>query len=291
MGLPRSRPSDTILDLLRAAGPDGLSARSLVGVAELFGLSENTVRVTLSRLVAREHIASPARGQYCLATQANALNDFVERWRLGELRVRPWRPGEWLFAHPGDDLPGNAWALEALGFREVRQGLHARPDNLSQSLDELRELGAGIGLPVGTLLLAARPQGEASTSQWHRAWHTGTLDDDYAQTTERLRESAARLLDLSAAEARLESFRLGGEAIHKLAKDPLLPAEFVDVGARLELWKAMTDYERLGKSVWSGAFAEPTQSMPIPQLDARAGNGPGIATCAGGPVAGSSPRC
>jgi phenylacetic acid degradation operon negative regulatory protein len=267
MSLPRSRPSDTVLDLLRAAGPDGLSARALVGVANLFGFTENTMRVTLSRLVARELVQSPTRGHYCLAPQANALNDYVERWRLGELRVRPWRPGEWLFAHPGDDLPGADWALDALGFREVRRGLLARPNNLTLSLDELRELGAGLGLPPGTLLLNARPQGEATTGNWARAWHPGLLDDDYAQTTELLRASAARIPSLSLEEARLEAFRLGGEAIHKLAKDPLLPAEFVDVGARLELWKAMVEYERLGKSVWAEIFDAPSQALPIPQLE------------------------
>jgi phenylacetic acid degradation operon negative regulatory protein len=266
MGPTRSRPSDTILDLLRAAGEEGLSARTLISAGEFFGLTENAIRVTLSRLVARGLIESPVRGRYALARQANALNNFVERWRLGELRVRPWRPGEWLFAHPGSALPGTTWALDALGFREIRSGLCARPDNLTLSLDELRALGTHIGLPADTLLFTGRPQGESAGLPWSRAWRPARLDDDYAQTIERLRDSAARLPALPTGEACLESFRLGGEAIHKLAKDPLLPAEFVDVGARLELWKVLSDYEKLGRQIWSAALDELSPTMPIPGL-------------------------
>ncbi|MBX3705713.1 MAG: hypothetical protein KF911_03685 [Pseudomonadales bacterium] len=267
MGLSRSRPSDTLLDLLRAAGRRGHSARSLISAGELFGLTENTVRVTLSRLMGRGLIESPSRGRYRLATRADALNDFVERWRLGETRVRDWQPGTWLLAHPQGDLPGNTWALEALGFREVRPGLYARPDNLALDLDALRALGSGIGLTPETLLAAARPQGNA-TAQWYRAWHPAALDDGYVEALERLRTSAARLARLPVADARLESFRLGGEAIHRLAKDPLLPTEFVDTASRAALWAAMTEYETLGKAVWTGAFNEPTHALPIPQLAA-----------------------
>lgn len=267
----RSRPSQTILDLLRAAGEAGLSARTLISAGEIFTLGENAIRVTLSRLVARGLIESPERGRYALARQANVLGSFVERWRLGELRVRPWRPGDWLFAHPGRDLPGAAWALEALGFREIRSGLCARPDNLTLSLDELRSLGSGIGLPADTLLFTGRPQGESTGHPWPRTWRPAALDDDYAQTIERLRASAARLPGLPVGEACRESFRLGGEAIHKLAKDPLLPAEFVDVGARLELWKVMSEYEKLGRQVWSAALEESSPTLPIPGLASPGG--------------------
>jgi phenylacetic acid degradation operon negative regulatory protein len=267
MGLPRSRPSDTLLDLLRGSGRRGQSARSLIEAGELFGLTENTVRVTLSRLLARGVIESPSRGQYRLASQASALNDFVERWRLGEARVRAWRPGQWLFAHPHGDLSGNLWALEALGFREVHGHLYARPDNLSLTLDELRALGQGIGLTPDTLLLEGRPQGETAAA-WRHAWHPAALDDQYVDAARRLRDSAARLEHMADAAARLESFRLGGEAIHLLAKDPLLPTEFVDVAAREALWREMVSYDAQGKAIWAGALSEPTRSMPIAQLTA-----------------------
>jgi phenylacetic acid degradation operon negative regulatory protein len=262
----RSRPSDIVLDLLRGARSRGYTARALVEVGELFGLTENTVRVTLSRLMARGLIESPARGTYRLGKETDALNAFVERWRLGEARVRPWQPGTWIFAHVQGELAGSLWALDALGFREVRSGLHARPDNLSLDLDALRNVAAGVGLAPGVLLIAGRPEGEPVPAAWLRAWHPSSLDDAYLETLQRLRESAARLSGMSPDAARLESFRLGGEAIHLLAKDPLLPGEFVDVEARAALSEAMTGYEALGKSIWAKTFGTSIRAMPIPQL-------------------------
>jgi phenylacetic acid degradation operon negative regulatory protein len=266
MAATRSRPSDIVLDLLRGARSRGQSARSLVAAGALFGLTDNTVRVTLSRLMARGLIESPARGTYRLTQRTDALNAFVERWRLGEARVRPWRSGEWLFAHVQGELAGNLWALDALGFREVRGGLYARPDNLALQIDALRALGAGIGLAPGVLLIAGRPDGEPMPAAWLRAWHPAALDDGYVDMLQRLRDSAAKLERLPADEARLQSFRLGGEAIHLLAKDPLLPADVVDAEARAELWREMTQYEALGKSIWAGAFDSTIRAMPIPQL-------------------------
>jgi phenylacetic acid degradation operon negative regulatory protein len=264
----RTRPSDTLLDLLRGAGRRGRSARSLIAVAELFGISENIVRVTLSRLVSRGVVESPDRGRYRLTARADGLNAFVERWRLGEARVRPWRSDAWLLAHPADADERNAWALHALGFLEVRSGLWARPDNLALRLDELRDLGEGIGLAPATLLIAGRLEGEILADAWRNAWDPAALNERYLTMIERLRDSGSRLPHLPQAVARLESFRLGGEAIHLLAKDPLLPAGFVDIAARAALWREMVAYEAIGVAAWAGAFHDVTESMPTPQLAA-----------------------
>ncbi|MDZ7826195.1 MAG: hypothetical protein U5R48_09525 [Gammaproteobacteria bacterium] len=67
-------------------------------------------------------------------------------------------------------------------------------------------------------------------------------------------------------DARLESFRLGGEVIHALAKDPLLPEELVETGVRAELWRAMLDYDARGKAIWASSEGEKPGTMPVPQL-------------------------
>jgi phenylacetic acid degradation operon negative regulatory protein len=262
MSRERTKPSAVILDMLRSARTQRRTAQSLVAAGELFGFSENTVRVTLSRLMNRGLIESPERGLYALTRRSDALNAFVERWRLGEARVRTWRPGSWLFAHGA--CAGSEWALEALGFRLVRPGLAARPDNLACDLGELRGLATGIGLASATLLIAGRVDGD--DSGWLRAWHPTELDDEYADALARLKASAARLAKLPRDRARLECFTLGGEMIHRLAKDPLLPAEFVDVVARKALWRAMVDYEAQGKEIWARDDGDTLRHMPRPQL-------------------------
>ncbi|MGE0625041.1 MAG: hypothetical protein AB7I04_16350 [Pseudomonadales bacterium] len=263
----RNSPSAVILDMLRSARSRRRTARSLISAGALFGFSANTMRVNLSRLMARGLIESPERGLYQLSSQTDAVNDFVERWRLGEARVRSWDAGTWLFAHLTDEASAGRWALESLGFRAVRAALYARPDNLAPSLQQLRALAGGIGLPAEVLLIAGRPEDGATAASWPALWDPERLNADYADACRRIEESARRLPGLPEDEARLECFSLGGEMIHRLAKDPLLPAGMVDVSTRERLWRAMLDYDAQGKDIWAGGKHDVLRRMPRPQLD------------------------
>ncbi len=266
MSRTRTRPGDVILDLLRSARGRRQSASSLIERGALFGFSENTIRVTLSRLMSRGRIESPRRGEYRLSPETDALNDFVERWRLGEDRIRSWQPGHWLFAHLAEADDASVWALDALGFRTVRAGLFARPDNLALELAGLRRLAAGIGLGGNALMIAGAPLGDGA--DWIPAWDPEALNRDYRDGLARLTASAERLDTLPPAQAKLECFRLGGEMIHRLAKDPLLPEPFADVAARRALWRATVDYDRQGKEIWARASHADLNRMPHPRLAA-----------------------
>lgn len=269
MNNERTRPSAVILDLLRSTRSRRYSAGALIEACALFGIAENTVRVTLSRLAARGIIESPSRGSYRLSRQTDALNEFVERWRLGEGRVRPWRPGEWLFARHPAPGKGAQWALEALGFRLLDAGLYLRPDNLALDLDELRRLATGLGLAPDTLLISGRPDGDPVPAAWVACWCPQALNGAYRDALTRLQTSSRRLPDLSPDQARLECFTLGGEIIHLLAKDPLLPAELVDTDARRALWQALHRYDVQGKEIWAAASRHELRHMPRPQLAAN----------------------
>lgn len=250
--------------MLRSARSRRRTARSLISAGALFGFSANTMRVNLSRLMARGLIESPERGLYQLSSQTDAVNEFVERWRLGESRVRPWQDGTWLFAHLPGEVSGSEWALEALGFRSVRSTLYARPDNLALTLGELRTLAGGIGLPPDVLLIAGCP--EDGATEWLARWHPERLNAEYEDACRRLEISAQRLPGLPEDEARLECFSLGGEMIHRLAKDPLLPDGIVDVRMRERLWRAMLDYDAQGKDIWASGKHDALRRMPRPQL-------------------------
>lgn len=270
MSASRSRPADVLLDLLRSVGARGHSVRFLINAGALFGFTENTIRVALSRLGARGLVDSPARGRYRLAEGTDALNEFVERWRLGEQRVRAWRPGRWLIAHTTSDSPEDRWVLETLGFRTVREGLHTRPDNLVLSSDALVAQAVSLGAADDLLLIEGRMQADVA-QVWSESWRPEDLLEDYRSLLRRLAESAARLPALPRDRARLESFRLGGEAIHCLAKDPLLPAELIDTAPRAQLVEAMLDYDRLGKAVWAHDRDAEAQTLPTAQLASAQG--------------------
>lgn len=267
MAEQRNSPSDVILDMLRSGRQRRQRVSALIRAGALFGFTDNTVRVTLSRLQARGIIDSPARGVYQLTRQTDALNDFVERWRLGEHRVRPWHPGRWWFAATGNESCGRSlWALSALGFRAVAPGLHARPDNLALTLAELRQLATGLALSHEVQFISGEPEDNPVPAAWIAAWQPQSLNASYARLLQRLRDSRKRLTRLPVDQARLECFSLGGEAIHLLAKDPLLPEQLVDVAARTALWQAMLEYDAAGRDVWALAADDVPLNMPRPQL-------------------------
>ena len=262
---PNPTPGSIILDMLRSARSRQRSVRSLIDAGRLFGYSENVVRVNLSRLMARGLIETPQRGLYRLAHRTDAINDFVERWRLGETRVRPWQAGAWVFAHTATPAPESVWALDALGFRCVREGLFARPDNLALDSTDLQTWAVRLGLTADVLFIRGEPTGSAAAA-WFESWRPARLNERYVGGLRRIRASAARLARLPADDARVESFTLGGEMIHLLAKDPLLPENQVDVHARGALTDAMLAYDKLGKEIWANGKHGGLQRMPHPQL-------------------------
>ncbi|MDZ7686030.1 MAG: hypothetical protein U5O39_14265 [Gammaproteobacteria bacterium] len=261
----RAKAGDVLLDLLRGAGAEARTAAYLIENGELFGFTENTVRVTLSRLQSRGVIESPARGCYRLAQTADPVNEFVERWRLGEHRVRPWNGRDWLFVHTTDESGRSRWAMEAAGLRQVRSKLFVRPDNLNLSLEALEDLLERIGLEKSALFIAGEPAGD-SASGWMKLWPCDMLSAEYRTMADRLAASLERLPSLDTETARIETFRVGGEGIHLLAKDPLLPAPFVDIEARRRLWSTMCEYDARGREIWAVSRRDKDSSLPIPRL-------------------------
>lgn len=264
MSAERNRPSDVVLDMLRSARSRQRTARSLVSAGELFGYTGNTMRVTLSRLMARGLLESPERGLYRLTRQTDALNHFVERWREGEARVSAWNGDTWLFAHLQGEAAKNIWALDALGFRPLRATLFGRPANLSLRPAALRTLAQSIGLDADVLLLEGTPEGP--TDPWRQLWQPEEMEATYRDSLARLQASAAALPRMPLDEAKLECFRLGGEMIHLLAKDPLLPNVWLNAEPRRQLWQAMLAYDAQGKDIWAAGKADALNHMPRPQL-------------------------
>jgi phenylacetic acid degradation operon negative regulatory protein len=251
-----------------------------MSAGRLFGFTENTLRVTLSRLVSRGTLTSPRRGYYRLSEDTDELNRFVDDWRLGESRTRPWSPGQWLICH-WEAKPltgGNAhrtvtrssssktqWALESLGFREVRRGLWARPDNLALELSQLRVRLRGLCLDSNALILGPCLIDSETEDAWRNAWRADTLAEGYRSALKRLEQSVQSLDALPKQQAKLESFTLGGEVIHLLAKDPLLPGEWLDARDRERLWQAMLRYDQQGKDIWAEPEDYSPAQLPRPQ--------------------------
>ncbi len=256
-----------ILDLLSTLRRGSMPVRALVAAAELFGIEENSLRVSLARLFAAGSVERDERGRYRLARTETPLKQQVLGWReLESRRVDHWN-GDWaavIGAPRGRRGAGRraSRALELLGFRDLRPGLSVRPDNLQGGIEAVRERYQGLAAPTRSEAKsgAADPEPviarlseleELDVDRARALWQVDALEDDYTHLLAKLRESESRIDSLPPSEAMVESFLVGGGVLRVLNVDPLLPEPIVDVAARRDLVEAMLRYDRVGRAKWS----------------------------------------
>lgn len=245
------KPANIILDLLRTYRHRGTSARNILSTAEMFGVTQNLTRVTLSRLVNRGLVENVSRGHYRLATVSDPVSSFIEEWQRGEARCRKWTTGTYLVAHICEPSEKDLWILAATGFLPIRPALWARPDNLVRSRKLLTEWLLELGLSHQSLLMHNAQLDAKEQKNLISAYQIDKLKAGYRAMNNRLAKSAMTLTSRSKPEAMSESFQLGGEAIQLLAKDPYLPKPLIHTDERIALWRAMMEYDRLGRGIWA----------------------------------------
>lgn len=275
-----------ILDLLSTIRRGSMPVRALVSAAELFGIEENSVRVSLARLLAAGSIERDEPGRYRLAGTETPLKQQVLGWRELERRVSDAWNGQFcavLGAPTGRraEARRSSRALELLGFRPLRPGLHVRPDNLAGGVDGVRDRYKGLcearpadarGRSASEAPIVARlcDVRELDVEAARRLWNAPALERDYAHLVRTLERSEAQLDALAPSEAMVESFLVGGRVLRVLNVDPLLPDPIVDRDLRRSLVESMRRYDRLGRAKWSLFLAHhgaPSHSS-VPSPDA-----------------------
>jgi len=254
-------PRSLILDLLSTLGRGAMPVRVLVRAGDLFGISENNLRVALARLVQAGRVERDERGRYRMGEAARPVNRRVTAWSAVESRLRPWS-GDWIAVWTAGLPRGNRRALRAgeralrlEGFRALEPGLAIRPDNLAGGVaalrEDLHELGLDPAAPVARLAdLDAEREARARS-----LWDAEGLPAAHRTSRHAVDASAARLDGLPVPEAMVESFRVGGAALRTIVLDPLLPDALVPGDERRALVAAMTDYDRRGREAWRGFLA------------------------------------
>ena len=245
-----------IVDLLSSLRGKTMPVRALVAAGAVFGLSPESMRVALVRLCSRGTVDHNERGQYRIASAAQAVQEHVSAWTRIEERVVPWRGG-WIGVHTAG-LPRadrtrtrrRSRALAFLGFAALEPHLFVRPDNLRGGVDGVRDELRALGLEPAALVFSCAQLDAGADGRARALWDGQALCNGYRATCAVLARSAARIERLSMHAAMVESFVLGGQAIRQLALDPLLPEPIVPAGSRAALVDAMRDYDRLGRSCW-----------------------------------------
>jgi len=242
------------LNLVRVSPRRAIEVRHLIEIGKLFGLAPNAMRVALTRLSAQGLLESDERGSYRLGPDARELSEYVEQWRRGEARMRPWKGAMLAVVLPAKPVRrerrASLSALERVGFVEGVGGLWVRPDNLREPIDGTRQRIASLGLEDGAELLVADRLSERLQAQLADSWPVARLQRDYTKSLKALRRSLERLPTMPQEQALVQSFLLGGEAIRVLASDPLLPPEIMPCAKRAELTELMLRYDQAGHAVW-----------------------------------------
>ena len=261
------KPSTLILDLLRTYSDRGADVKTIMETGELFSYSKNLMRVSLSRLLAKNVVEKIQRGQYRLCASTNPINTFTERWRLGEERTKPWLNSEWICVHTPEALSKRGdWVLNINGFRLVSKKLWIRPDNLAFEDSTPEEFLREMGLDQNTIFMNAAKLASTTADLWFAFFDTESLDKDYMYMQNKLEASLQNLSLLPIDTAKRESFHLGGEAITLLANDPLIPKQVHATTKQMKLWRTLKSYDQLGRKIWSHADSSLPQTTPTQSI-------------------------
>jgi phenylacetic acid degradation operon negative regulatory protein len=195
-----------VLSTLLGSHPPQLRVRHLIGVGEVFGIAEGTIRVALSRMVAAGDLTA-SDGAYRLT--GRLLERQVRQDDSRSPRTRAW-DGKWEIAvvaaerRPAAERATLRHAMAGLRLAELREGTWLRPANLDRERPTI--------VTAQCALFEGRPETNPVTlaaSLWDL--------DGWARRAGRLRTGFDR------ATGAAEQFTVSAAALRHLLADPLLP--------------------------------------------------------------------
>jgi phenylacetic acid degradation operon negative regulatory protein len=226
-----------VASTLLGTEPPRLPGRSLVRVAELFGITEGTARTALSRMVASGELAT-ADGSYELT--GPRLLERQARQSASRRATRHRWHGGWLMAivvaerREATERSELRAALESARLAELREGVWLRPDNVGLTwppvvrdqctIVHARDVDPGLVARLWDL-----PGWEADAHQ---------LRNDMAPLVAPLEAGETRALG--------DGFVVSAAVLRHFQADPLLPEELLPAswpGAALR-----TDYDRFDEA-------------------------------------------
>ena len=216
---PRSLTARSVIaSTLLGTEPPRMPGRSLVQVAELFGINEGTARTALSRMVAAGELRADD-GSYELT--GPRLLERQARQSASRRATRHRWHGGWLTAivvQERRDAGARAelrTALESSRLAELREGVWLRPDNIDVVWpDVVRDQ---------CTIIHAR---DVDPSLVDRLWDLGS----WAATAGELRDAIAELvgpLENGDTAALADGFVVSAAALRHFQADPLLPEELL----------------------------------------------------------------
>ncbi len=249
-----------VASTLLGVRPPRLPSRLLVGACGLFGISDGTARVAISRMVAAGELDADD-GDYALT--GPLLTRSARQDVSAEATTEPWTPGDgWTMAvvvgeaRSAADRTALRRAAHGLRLAELREGVWARPANLRPLPDGAAE----VVLASQCQRWTATPGGDATDEATlaARLWDL----DGWTVRAHRLAAALDRThprLSRADEAALPEAFVLSAAVLRHLQSDPLLPDALLPDG-----WPGPT--LRAAHRRWRRSF-DATWTAWVAQLD------------------------
>lgn len=249
-------PKQLILGLMLAGKGRQVKAAHMVLACSLFGVSENSARVAMARLVAEGQLKSAGRGVYTLGKQAVFTGQDIQSWSNRLTATCDWH-GIFYAAftsHLGrsnrKQLRTREKALALLGFQELEQGLFVRPANLTIGIEGVHEKLLAQGIEKELISFELHPRDSNQTKTIQKLWDIKKIEKHYASHTKKLNSWMNGFSRMSLEKAARDAYLVGSQAIYEVRRDPLLPAQWIDSAARQQFFEAVLRFDETGTRVW-----------------------------------------
>lgn len=257
--LPKLSAKALLLDLLRMVQPMALPVSLLVSAGRVLGINENALRVNITRLISKQQIEQDERGYYRLGKESAAHDTWLRQWQAGEARVSVWK-GDWLVLNSSQALKTkDQQALNKMvhhfGFRELMSGIWIRPNNLVRTIAQLSEQIAKLAHVNDFVIIVSQQIIQPNKkNSFESLWDSALLEAQYQEIISCLEQGIAEVKNLSIEDAFRNSYFIGAEVHHRLALDPLLPKELVNVNLRKKVAERFAAYDAQYRSAWAEFF-------------------------------------
>ncbi len=253
-------PKSFVLSLLEALPGQTTQVKFLIFAGKLFGFTENTIRVTITRLIREGYIENDSRGCYRISKDYSPLINSVRGWELGESRLVPW-DGSWICCYipklPTRSKEKTVKILNLFGFKEGLSKFWVRPQNLKLGFNEVKSIMIKLGINENAHFFSSQKFDKEVSEKWRQfLWPIEQIAMAQDRQTEKLKQSGNQIMNLPLDQALIETYLVGNEAIRLLHTDPLLPEEMISKEHRLQLTRAMLKYNDIGKEVWEKKIRE-----------------------------------
>ncbi len=256
MTIAKMNARDLIIDLLLGLQGGAISIKQIIVAARLFDISENSIRVAVTRLSSDGVIEAIERGIYQFTVQSHEWADVMLNRKQGIKQTKNWNH-QYLAVLTGalgrvdrTALNRRERALKHFGFKELEQGIYIRPDNLAIGFDALFSELKSSGLEESAKICQINHFDATTLANLPKLWATQTLNQNYEKYAQMIQQWLATVSQLSLEDAARESLLLGRQTISLLMNDPLLPEDFVDVQLRQQFAASVQQLDQTGLDAW-----------------------------------------